>query len=196
MSMRPARRAGGEVLRGIVELALLRPGGMERFSGTREGFLASLAALFLFLLAGDVLQAPWGGTALTVLSLLLRGVVGLLAPPVLSEAMARAWGRQALWLRYATAFNWTRWAMIAVAMAVQWGIGLFIGAGMQPRQAVLLGLAAIGIYGAVLDWFVARTGLRLYGWQAVVLVLVVDIGSGLLILLPGILSGTPMGLGA
>ncbi len=194
MTIRPGRRAGSEVLRGMGELARLQGRGVLRFSGTREGFLASLAALFLFVLASDVLQ-PWGGTVLAMLSLLLRGVVGLLAPLVLSELIARAFRRQALWLRYATAFNWTRWVMIAALLAAQVLIGLLIGGGLDPRLAVAIGIGAVGVYGAVLDWLIARSGLQLSFWQAVLLVVVVDIGSGVLVLLPELFGGRPLVLG-
>ena len=44
------------------------------------------------------------------LSLLGLTVVAQLAPPVLSHALARRWGREHLWLHYATAYNWCYWA--------------------------------------------------------------------------------------
>jgi hypothetical protein len=196
MKGEPERWTGSTVLRGIVDLALLRKRGIERFAGTREGFLASLVSLLAFPLLGALLRVQSGGSAATVVATLLGALVMLLAPPVFSELLARAWGRQPLWLRYATAFNWTRWAMFAAVIAGQFFAGVLMGLGVSPRPAVLLGLGLVAVYGVVLDWFVARTGLALPGWQAVLFVLIVNFGTAVLFVLPGLLSGVPVGVPA
>ena len=109
---------------------------------------------------------------------LLGALVGLLAPPVLSEVMARLFGRQQEWLRYATAFNWSRWAMLLAL-----GVGLMlmatlVSAGLDEPAAVGVGLVAILAYGVVLDVFVARVGLRLAWWQAALVVITVNGACG------------------
>jgi hypothetical protein len=48
-------------------------------------------------------------------------------------------------------------------------------------------------YSVVLDWFVARVGLRLTVWRAVLLVAVVNIGAALLSVGPRLLAGLPEG---
>ena len=45
----------------------------------------------------------------------------------------------------------------------------------------------------VLDWFVARVGLRLAGWQAAVLVVIVNAGAALLFLAPRLVAALQEG---
>lgn len=178
---------GGHLLLGILQLALLRAEGMRQFAGTRQAFLNSFAPLLAFPLVGAVLDVVSGAGA-EDLATLLGGLVALLAPPVLSEAMARLFGREQEWLRYATAFNWTRWVMLLALGASLILMGTLAAAGLSERAAVTLGVAAVLIYSMVLDWFVARVGLRLTAARAVALVVVVNFGAGLLSLGPHLLT--------
>jgi hypothetical protein len=58
----------------------------------------------------------------------------------------------------------------------------------------MVGLLVVAAYGVVLEWFVARVGLRLVWWRAAVLVLVVEAGVALLFLTPHLLAGWPDGV--
>ena len=64
----------------------------------------------------------------------------MLAPAAVSHALARWWGREARWLRYAIAFNWCQWVITAGGLtALLLGeIALQIG---LPRNAVLIVLS-------------------------------------------------------
>ncbi len=183
---------GSQVLLGVLQLGLFRQRGIERFAGTGRAFLNSLAPLVAFPLAGGVLGLL-SGAGLDAVAALLGTLVALLTPPVLSEMLARRWGREREWLRYATAFNWSRWAMLVALTAALALMGLLASAGLGQRAAVAFGLLAVAVYGVVLDWFVARVGLRLAGWQAAVLVVVVNVGAGLLFLAPRFLAGLQEG---
>jgi hypothetical protein len=177
----------GHVLLGVLQLALLSREGIEQFAGTGRSFLNSLAPLIAFPLAGGVLGLL-SGAGLDAVEALLGTLVALLTPPVLSELLARWWGREREWLRYATAFNWSRWAMLlALGLALAL-MGMLASAGLGQRTATAFGLLAVAAYGVVLDWFVARVGLRLAGWQAAVLVVVVNVGAGLLFMAPRLLA--------
>jgi hypothetical protein len=178
----------GGVALGVMQLALLRRQGIEQFQGTAKAFLNSLAPLIAFPLAGGVLGVL-SGDGLDAVAGFLGTVVALLAPPVLSDLLARFWGREREWLRYATAFNWSRWAMLLALGVALMLMGTLASAGIGRRAAVVAGLVAVAGYGAVLDWFVARVGLRLAGWQAVVLVVVVNAGTAALFLAPRLLWG-------
>ncbi len=180
------------VVLGTLQLALLRPEGMRQFGDSRQCFLNSLAPLVALPLMGGVLGVV-SGAGPDELAALLGSLVGLLAPPVLSEAMARLFGREREWLRYATAFNWSRWTMLLAA-----GVGLMLmatlaAAGLGDHEAVGLGLAAVLVYSIVLDWFIARVGLRLAWWQAAAVVLVVNLGAALMFLGPRVLAGLQEG---
>ncbi len=190
MSDRGDSEPGGHLLLGILQLALLRAEGMRQFGGTRQAFLNSFAPLLAFPLVGAVLDVVSGARP-EDLAALFGGLVALLAPPVLSEAMARLFGREREWLRYATAFNWTRWVMLLALGATLMLMGSLAAAGFSDHAAVTLGVLAVLTYSIVLDWFVARVGLRLSAWRAVVLVVVVNLGAGLLSLGPHLLTALP-----
>ena len=186
------RGQGRQLLRGAFLLARLRPEGMAAFGNTQAAFLASFLPLLAFPLGG-FLFGLIGGAGLAALTGLLATLVALLAPPVVTEALARRWGRENAWLRYATAFNWTRWPLLlalpfAVALA-----GLLAQAGFSPSGALGLAMAAFAAYGAVLDWFVARTGLGLSGGRAVLVVVAVNLAVGVLFLGPGLLADWTVG---
>jgi len=178
----------GQVLLGILQLALLRPEGLGKFGDSPKSFLNSLAPLVAFPLVGAVLGVL-SGAGLDAVVALLSTLVALFAPPVLSEMMARFWGREREWLRYATAFNWSRWVMLLALGAALVLMSVLAAAGLGPRTAVAVGLVAVAAYGVVLEWFVARVGLRLVWWRAVVLVLVVEFGAALLFMAPRLLAG-------
>ncbi len=180
------------ILQGILRLAMLRADGMGQFGDSPQAFLTSLAPLVALPAVGGLLGVL-SGSGPDELAGLLGALVGLLAPPVLSEMMARLFGRQPEWLRYATAFNWSRWAMLLAL-----GVGLMLMAtlvtvGFAEQEAVAVGLAALLVYGVVLDVFVARVGLRLVWWRAALLVITVNGGSALLVIVPRLLAGLPEG---
>jgi hypothetical protein len=177
----------GDIALGILQLALLQAEGIGQFGDSRPAFLASLVPLIAFPLVGGLLGLL-SGAGLAELAALLGALVGLLAPPVLSEAMARRFGRQREWLRYATAFNWSRWAMLLAFCGALALMSILATLGLGSRTAVTLGLLAVAAYGVVLEWFVARVGLRLVWWRAAVLVLVVEVGAALLFLTPRLLA--------
>jgi hypothetical protein len=177
---RPSR---GSIVIGVVRLARGRADGILQFGGTRDAFLASLAPLLAFPLVGGVLMLLGGG-GLTAVSDLLATLCALVAPPVLSFEVARLWGREAIWLRFATAFNWCQWVIPVVASLLLVVLGTLAGLGL-PRSAaragVVLGLVSYGLW---LHWFVARHGLGLSWLRAAVLVAGVNLVTVLLVLGP------------
>jgi hypothetical protein len=178
----------GHVLLGVLQLALLRAEGLGKFGDSPKSFLNSLAPLIAFPLVGGVLGLL-SGAGLEAVVALLGTLVALLAPPVLSEMLARLWGRDREWLRYATAFNWSRWAMLLALGGALVLMSVLAAAGLGPRVSVAVGLLAVAAYGVVLEWFVARVGLRLVWWRAALLVVVVEFGAALLFLVPRVLAG-------
>jgi hypothetical protein len=177
----------GSIVVGIMRLARGRIDGLERFGATREAFLASLAPLVAFPLVGGVLMLLGGG-GLTALSDLLATICALVAPPVLSYEVARLWGREAAWLRYATAFNWCQWVIPVIGSVLLIMGGILVGLGV-PRASASAGVvfALVG-YGLWLHWFLARNGLGLSGLRAVVMVLGVNLATVALVLGPRVLA--------
>jgi len=171
-------------LRGIARLARFRVDGFAEFVGTSQAVLNSLAPLVAFPLAGGLLQAGQGEWQ-SALSDLLATIVALLTPLVVTEFLARRWGREALWLRFAVASNWCQWAIPMALMAIV--LVLWMGAqlGMHPSKAVVGGcLIGLICYGIALHYFLARVGLQLPRGRAVVMVLAADLLTGLLVVGP------------
>jgi len=184
---RPNILRGPNVLRGIVRVALGRPEGIDQFADTRKGFLASLAPLIAFPLVGTFLLLLEGGGVPAVADLFATLAV-LLAPPVLSFELARLWGRQARWLRFATAFNWCQWLLPVLASVLMTILGLLLRIGLSEHAATVMLVLGLGGYGLWLHWFLARHGLALSGFRAAMLVLTVNLGTALLVLAPRLLA--------
>ncbi len=184
---RGQRPGFGSIVVGIMRLARGRADGLGQFGATREAFLASLAPLVAFPLVGGVLMLLGGG-GLSALSDLLATICALVAPPVLSYEVARLWGRETAWLRYATAFNWCQWVIpvIGSLLLVMGGILAELGLPRASASAgVVLGLVGYGLW---LHWFLARHGLGLSGLRAVVMVLGVNFATVALVLGPRVLA--------
>ena len=121
------------------------------------------------------------------LQLLVVFVVALLGPLVVGEAVAERMGRGEYWLRYAVAFNWCQWAIPGVGVLAVMGAGV-LAVGGAPEWFVRQVLRVV-ILGYVLSLylFLARHGLGL-GWgPAVVFVVAMHLGGGLLLVVPELL---------
>jgi hypothetical protein len=184
---RGQRPRSGSIVLGIVRLARGRADGFQQFAATREAFLASLAPLVAFPLVGGALMVLGGG-GLAALSDLLATICALVAPPVLSFEIARLWGRQQSWLRFATAFNWCQWAIPVLGSALLLLLGMLIVLGLPrslARALVVLGLVSYGLW---LHWFLARHGLGLSRLRALLLVLGVNFVTVLIVMGPRVLE--------
>ena len=100
------------ILRGMGQLARLQGIGIQQFPTTRQAFFNSLAPWLALPLVGGVMLLL-GGQVRAAIGNLLFALVALLAPAAVSHALARWWGREARWLRYAIAFNWCQWVITA-----------------------------------------------------------------------------------
>ncbi len=167
---RPGPRFG--ILLGIARLARGRADGLAQFGNTRQAFLASLLPLVVFPVLGEALVAMRGQTP--SLTDLLATLCALLAPPVLSFSLARHWGREALWPRFATAFNWCQWAIPAIAFLLLLAVSLLIAMGVPNEAAGHLWILTLAGYGVWLHWFLARRALNLSALRAVALVVLVN----------------------
>ena len=183
----------GNVLHGLLLLARGRAAGLTQFADTQEAFLASLAPLIAFPLvgAGFVLA---GGDPLGAARDFLATLCALLAPPVLSHFVAARWNREAQWMRYAVAFNWCQWAIPVVAAVLMLGMTMAIATGVPASAAGVAMIGALIGYGLWLHWFLAVRALQLGAGRAVLLVVLVNVGTGLLVLVPNVL-GIATGLG-
>jgi hypothetical protein len=185
MSDRPQPRQS--VLLGILRVARGRADGIGCFGGTPQSFLASLAPLIAFPLVGAALAVVTDGPRRALTSLAMT-VCALLTPAVLSFEVARRWGRGEAWLRFATAFNWCEWTLPVIACLVMVPLSVAINAGMNETAASLLLVGSLGFYGLWLHWFLAHKALALSGFRAVLLVIVVNLGTVLAVMGPRLLA--------
>lgn len=177
------------VFSGIWRLATFRADGFAHFTGSRQAFLNSLAPLLAFPLVGSALLLLTGAGG-GALGDLLGTLVALLTPAVVSHAFAVRWGREAAWLRYAVAFNWCQWAVPVAALALVVVAGVLVNTGLPVRLVTMLLLLGLLGYGLGLYWFLARHGLGLTGGRAALLVLVMNVTTGMLAFGPRLLFGS------
>jgi hypothetical protein len=176
-----------EPLIGAAQLAVGRREGMERFGSSPQAFLSSLAPLVAFPIVGALALLISGSGAEAITTLLLT-VVAQLAPAVLSHAVAARWGREAEWLRYATAFNWCQWAIPLVAVVLLAVLQVAGSAGVSDAAGASILVVALALYGIWLHWTLARTGLQLGRVRSIVLVVLVNAGTVALVLGPRLLA--------
>ena len=158
------------VLSGTFRLTRFRADGLLLFDATPQAFFNSLAPLMAFPLVGGGL-ALLNGTLRTGIVNLLASVIALLAPPVLSHALARRWGREEFWLRYAVASNWCQSAMTLAALLI--GFATAAASWGQPngREAVLSAIVFVLFYWLILGWFWrhavfnSRPGVPCFSWS-------------------------------
>jgi uncharacterized membrane protein YphA (DoxX/SURF4 family) len=105
----------------------------------------------------------------------LATLIALLAPPVISQAIARRWGREERWFRFATALNWCQWVLPLIAAVLVLLAGFMVQAGVPMRQAVIMLCCVLLAYAFWLQWFLARRGLDLSGLRAAGLVVLVNL---------------------
>lgn len=175
-------------LLGMTRMARGRVDGMKQFGDTAQSVLASLAPLLAFPIVGALIMLPSKGPVRAALTLLLT-LVAQLSPMVLSHWLARRWEREALWMRFATAFNWCQWALplAAIALLIVLQAGLSLGLPEAAAdQLLLLGLAGYGLW---LNWLLARHGLHLSRGRAVGMVAFTNLGTVLLVAGPRLLAG-------
>ncbi|MBS0560065.1 MAG: hypothetical protein JSR21_08430 [Proteobacteria bacterium] len=159
------------VLRGVFRLATGRADGIEAFGNTRAAFLGSLAPLIVVPVLAEALLALGGAADEGPAPLdLLATLCALLAPPVVSHWFAVRWGREAWWLRFATAFNWCQWAVPAAACVLLLLASGLIASGVSSDLAGRAWIFALAAYGLWLHWFIARHGLLLSRVRAAILV--------------------------
>ena len=188
--MRPSlktRPGQKNILRGIVLLCRGRAAGFAEIGTGPEAFLSSLAPLIAFPLVGCVLMVAQGKTQDAVADFLAT-LIALLAPPVISHAIALRWGRQERWFRFATAVNWCQWVLPLLGAVLVMIAGVMVQAGVPLRNTVVVLCCVLLAYAFWLQWFLARHGLDLSGPRAAALVLIVNLLTIVLIAGPQILE--------
>jgi hypothetical protein len=185
MSQRPHQPRS--ILVGIMRIARGRADGIACFGASPQAFLSSLAPLLAFPLVGAVLAAFSEGPRRALTSLAVT-LCALLTPAVLSFELARRWGRQDAWLRFATAFNWCEWILPVLAFLVMLPLSLAIAAGLDETAATFVLAGSLAGYGLWLHWFLASRALGLSTLRAITLVILVNLGTVAAVMGPRLLA--------
>jgi hypothetical protein len=172
-------------LAGILLLARFRADGFACFAATPAAFLNSLAPLLgIAIVAG--LRSFLSGSPRLIALHLLTSAVALLAPPVITHFLARLWQREALWLRYAVAFNWcqTGITLLSVVLILAFGTG----GGMRGLDGLFALLGGIFMYWVALCWFLVWRGLAVTPSRAALAVVTTNLLTGILVVGPQVLA--------
>ncbi len=190
---RPQRddKPNGRVGFGLLLIGTGRAAGFAQFGGSAEAFLASLAPLlgFLIVLGGVV---AWSGRPWVGLAAVLTGVCDLLAPVVIADGFCRLWQRRQHWALYANVLNCAQWLMLAVLLLLLPLASLAIALGLPAARAALPVMGVFGLYVMWFHWFTARHVLDLSRGRALLVMLAVVFGTGLLLQVPVLLAGKPV----
>jgi hypothetical protein len=168
--MRLAITAG---LAGAFLLGRGKAHGLALMEDTPEGAWRSFVAGFICLPAFLAIRffawadagAPEGGVGRGLMAELIGYAIAWVAFALASLPIARIWGRGADWPRFIAAWNWTNIVQYLALLALTIPGALGLPAGVA-QAATLVGLG----YAVWLEWFVARTALRIDGSKAALLV--------------------------
>jgi hypothetical protein len=177
----------GNVVRGVLLLARGKAAGIAHFGNSVDSFTASLAPLIAFPLVGTVLNIINGAPAEAIIGFLSR-LCAVLAVAAITHEFARVTHREALWLRTATALNWSFWLFIPLlALAgITGAVMVTAGMAMTTAEDILIGLMAT--YLLWYQWFAVRAGLNLSVLQAIALVILTNAVVALLTSAPTLLA--------
>lgn len=187
------------ILRGLFLMARGAKSGIKEFDNSMDAFTASLAPLIAFPLVGAGVSALGGQWQMAIIGFLSR-LCAVLALPLITHEFARRTGREALWLRTATALDWSFWLLVPMLFiaAIAGTILVQLGLAMESAEYVALGL--MGGYLLWYHWFIVRTGLVLGRRQAAFLVVITGLTIALFTAGPFLLSyaltgstGLPLG---
>lgn len=160
---------------------------MADFANTGNSLTASMAPLIAFPLVGALLLVMKGDVTDALVSFTAQLCVAL-APALITYEFARAWGREAVWLRTASALNWSFWMVLPLLMLAAVLGAMLVSLGVHDNIAEAMMIAVTGCYIMWLHWFIVRTGLNTGVWQAILLVVVTNIVIGLLALGPDLID--------
>lgn len=149
------------------------PGGVARSFWAAALCLPGFLALRLLDWAGN--GVPEAGVGRGLAAELIGYAVAWVGYALASLPLAEGQGRRAEWPRFIAAWNWANVVQYLVLLALTVPASL----GLPALLARGLGLAAFG-YALWLEWFVAKSALRLGGGAAVMFV-VLDVVLGIFI---------------
>jgi len=178
---------GSNVLKGVWLLARGKAAGMAAFGNTADALFASLAPLIAFPLVATVLITLQGQPELAIIAFLTRLCVVLFVS-VSVQAVAAWTGRDALWMRTATALNWSFWLLVPLLLLAGMVGAVMVSAGVPETLAIELLVGVLAAYLLWYHWFTIHSGLQLAALPALGVVLATNLVIGLLSVAPSLID--------
>jgi hypothetical protein len=169
----------GNIFRGMLLLGRGRREGLNCFGATPDAVLTALAPRVALWLVGGLLTLVQSPTGLSGTKILFSLCL-VLAPVVVTHVLARQWGREALWPRYITASLWCDWLVLFVMLGAVTLLAMILPTGVNALHSALIMNGIVFAYNLWLTWFVARAGLALSVWRAVLVV--VSVATAIMVL--------------
>jgi hypothetical protein len=180
-------KINSNVPRGVLLLARGKAAGITAFGSSTEALTASLAPLIAFPLVGSVLAGIDGAPLAAAIGFLSR-LCAVLAVSVITYEFARITKRESLWVRTATALNWSFW-MIIPLLAIAGLLGMaMVSAGLPVKLTENIMFGLMGAYLLWYHWFTVRTGLQLTILPAIGLVFITNLAVAILTLGPALVT--------
>jgi hypothetical protein len=178
---------GSNVLKGVLLLARGKASGIAEFGGSPDALLASLAPLIAFPLVLTVLAGLNGQPEAAFIAFLSQLSI-CLAVSVITQGFAAWAGREALWVRTATALNWSFWFVIPLMFLADTVRSFLVSAGVPQMVAFDLLIFALGIYLFWYNCFTVRAGLQVKAIAAVGIVIITNLVVALLTVGPALID--------
>jgi hypothetical protein len=176
-------KGAAKILGGLALLARGKAEGLTAFGNTADALTTSLAPLIAFPFVGAALLALNGQPEAAALAFLSRLCV-VLAISAATYEFARLAGRDSLWLRTATALNWSFWILIPLLLIAGILGAVLVSCNIPELMAERLLMALMAAYMLWYNWFTVRHGLQIGRFQAIALVAITNGIIALLVLAP------------
>lgn len=167
------------ILSGIAKLACGNAKGIDEFSGTPESLGASLAPLIALPLVDAIVSSFSGDWKIEGVAF-LSSLCTVLVLPVLVYEFSRLYGSQGQWLRTTTALNWCHWLILPAIWGVASLIPIMTKLGLPAAYSGLVAIGLAELYLLWNSWFVLKSGLRINGWRAALILLVCQVAMAIL----------------
>jgi len=175
------------ILRGLWLLAQGKASGIKEFNNSLNDFTASLAPLLAFPLVGAGISILGGAWQLAIIGFLSR-LCAVLVLPLIVHEFARRSGRESLWLRTATALDWSFWVLVPLLLIAAFAGAAMVEAGLSMPQGELIAIGIMGAYLLWYHWIIVRAGLGFGAVQAALLVAISSIAISLFTVGPMLLD--------
>ena len=177
------KQSSGNIVRGFWLLARGQAQGIEEFGNAIPPFAASLAPLVAFPLVGAILMAMQHEYWIAAMLFCSR-LVGVLIQPVTIEFASSRFGGNERWLMTSTALNWSIWMMLPLMFLVILIDGTLSALGLPDPVSAAGSIGALVGYMLWLQWFIVKSGLRIAGWLAALILAAITVAVGAVNALP------------